>query len=1728
MPRKPTKFGTFAGVFTPSILTILGVIMYMRLGWVVGQAGLISALVIILIAHIISVSTGLSISSIATDKKIRAGGIYYILSRSLGLPMGGAIGIALFIGTALSISLYLVGFAESFLGIEPIREFLGLEQDVNGYRIIGTAAILILVVLAFISTSLAIKTQFYILGAIVLSLVSIGVGFYLNADLAPETALLTQAPEKIPLELVFAIFFPAVTGFTAGVAMSGDLKNPKSSIPVGTLVSIATGLLVYVALAIGLAFFVNRELLLTDKNFLLRIAWFSPFVIAGIWGATLSSAMGGILGGPRILQAISADRITPKLFAKTYGKDNEPRVALIFIFLIAEAGILIGELNVIAGIVSMFYLASYGFINLAFFLESWASTDFRPSFKVNRFVGFIGFIAAFGVMFKLDMLSMFASLIIMWGLYFYLKRRKFKSNYGDVWQSVYSSIVRTALHKMDKQESEDRNWKPNIILFSGGTQKRPHLLEFGKCIVGKHGVMSNFDLIENKNANVLFPKRKQSLPVEDTDFGIFTRKKTVRDIYEGIETISGIYGFSGFEPNTILLGWARQTQNPERFVQTLNTLFNLDLNVLLLDYDKDAGFGNYNKVDIWWKDVSNQGNLALSLTKLILLSGHWQHAKVRLMIVNSKNEFSNSILIRAEHLIEGMRIAAEVKVINNEIEQESLYEIMLSESKTTDLVIVGVPDIIKGKESEYVEATNNLLHKIGTVLLIKSSSTFKNLSLGMHSERSTYISDNIAIEPEIEKGASSIKFPEKEELKTEFESQYEVFTRIIDDFQNDYIIPSFKYNANKTSIIEKNLSDTISALTSDTFLNTSLEKQIKIIATLKTNFFVRSVKILEELQKTILDIQKNNLENGLGNFIKRIQNTIAIIPSRKSITLFKNDFEPNVADPYNAGLYKKAKRKLRSNKKLNKGINYNLKLRKLFNSELPENVLKSMYEGIEKLGHQKIYYIVEFLKLIYTLDKAFETFEQKKGKKISTKNISAVKQEVNEIMNRISKSNAESQKLLSGELYNQLASIFTELSTISNKVPTNYFIKDYPSVRIKNILNKIYETPDYLTSKQDLLLTSTTIEIKFLLIKYRLCRIVNETIAEIKKKIEELVNDKVTDLQKLLEEYNASLKKSKSGEFKLQQNSLQIADKNTLQLQIDRIADKAFRNIKSVIDKLPKSSELLSIDAYNDLTNLIFEDTETVKISTFQLVDFYVQNNLLEPLVNITSSLSEDLNNHIIKIKDAVRRVSFGDTKPDVLFEETERIYEKDDYSLFVNDQIDIVNEELHRINEKMEEVEKNLKKQIVLTNDELSIYRLLKNPDKYKRYLKKADVSKKVSIYRQKVKKLKLFIQKQKAYIWYKQSDAILFARKITEKEEPAASLVNTLLNIKDSISPSEDTLNKLPFYYQQLFLRKYNYQSEFWFNRKPEINEIKKAIARHKNGHSGAILIRGERNSGKTFFANLVASTMFNNQNVYYIPAAPAGSINETVLLKTIQDTSGLKGSLLNIFSKLPENAFIIFDNLELWWEKSENGTEVIKILGDLVQRFGSRYMFLFTVNKESYSIINEMSNIENYFLNIIDLPPFNSEGLQEIIMFRHKSSGFELKNADNPNKKIHNTDLAKLFSRYFNFSKGNVGVTLLAWVANIIEVHDKKITICQPQIPDVSVLKSIEPDLLVYLSLFIIHKRIDINKMQRITLDTKEKVEENLLFLKRAGLIIETAGQIYELDNYLYMHVKNVLLD
>lgn len=716
------KFRTFEGVFTPSILTILGVIMYMRLGWVVGNAGLFGTIIIIIIAHVIAVTTGLSISSVASDKKIGAGGIYYVLSRSMGIPFGGSIGIALYVGTAFSIALYLVGFAESLNG------YFGFGMSINDIRLTGTLALIALTILALISTSVALKAQFFILAAIAISLISIFLG---SSEYAPETIHLFSDESSVPLEVVFAVFFPAVTGFTAGIAMSGDLKNSKKSIPLGTLSAIGVGLLIYLSLAIFIAFSVNSEVLKTDYNFLMKMALFSPAVVAGIWGATLSSALGGILGGPRILQAMSIDKVTPKIFGKGKGKNDEPVNALFMVFIIAEAGILIGELDVIARVVSMFYLTAYAFINISYFLESWANPDFQPTFKIKRWIGLLGFVACFAVMFKLDMLAMIGAFAIVAILYFSLQRKEVKLQSNDVWRSVWENVVNKGLKKIDAQVNENSNWNPNIILFSGRSEHQNYLLELCKTVSGRTGIVTNFKLILDKE-NTKPLKRTEQVIRDGTfaDLGIFARQVKVDNIYTGITNIATTFGFSGVEPNSIMMGWPKGLENSVEYSRMTQTLLHLDYNLLYLDFDKKAKFGKYHTVDLWWRETdSKNAEMMLNIARFIIASPRWNDTKIRVLFINNNNVNVDIIHSKISELVEDLRVNVDIEIINNAVEQKPFYSLIKQHSETTDLTIIGIPDYKIEKQAEFVLKTNDLFETIGSTLLVKAANNFNVLDL---------------------------------------------------------------------------------------------------------------------------------------------------------------------------------------------------------------------------------------------------------------------------------------------------------------------------------------------------------------------------------------------------------------------------------------------------------------------------------------------------------------------------------------------------------------------------------------------------------------------------------------------------------------------------------------------------------------------------------------------------------------------------------------------------------------------------------------------------------------------------------------------------------------------------------------------------------------------------------------------------------------------------------------
>ncbi|NNK69177.1 MAG: amino acid permease, partial [Flavobacteriaceae bacterium] len=356
-------FGTFGGVFTPTLLTILGVIMYLRMGWVVGNAGLLGAWLIIIISFLITLCTALSMSAITTNIRIGAGGAYAIISQALGLEVGGSLGIPRYISQGLAVTMYIFGFREGWLGIFPAHDPFLVDLAVFG----------VLITIAYISANLAIKTQFIIMGVIVLSLISIVLAAYHGSMEIPLQDAVKWGTFKGSVEndfggssfwVVFAVFFPAATGIMAGANMSGELKDPKRSIPVGTLWAIGVSFIIYMILAFWLAKTATEEELLTNYNIIVEKAFNGPLIIAGILGATFSSALASLVGSSRILYAMGEHRVLPysKFLAGT-SRSGQPRNAMIVTGILIFGTMLLRNINAVAPLVTLFFLVTYAMIN---------------------------------------------------------------------------------------------------------------------------------------------------------------------------------------------------------------------------------------------------------------------------------------------------------------------------------------------------------------------------------------------------------------------------------------------------------------------------------------------------------------------------------------------------------------------------------------------------------------------------------------------------------------------------------------------------------------------------------------------------------------------------------------------------------------------------------------------------------------------------------------------------------------------------------------------------------------------------------------------------------------------------------------------------------------------------------------------------------------------------------------------------------------------------------------------------------------------------------------------------------------------------------------------------------------------------------------------------------------------------------------------------------------------
>jgi solute carrier family 12 (sodium/potassium/chloride transporter), member 2 len=709
-----TGFGTFAGVFTPSILTILGVILYLRVGWVVGNVGLLGALLIVGLAHLISLTTGFSVASIATNRTVRTGGAYFMISRSLGPAAGAALGIPLYLAQAISVTFYIIGFTESLSQLAP-----SLDP-----RILGSVTCVALGLISYRSAATAIRVQYFVMAAIGLSLVSIFMGGSPN----PPAGISWWNTGGASFAEVFAVFFPAVTGIMAGVSLSGDLKDPRRSLPIGTIAAILVGMVIYVSLPIWLALNYDSQTLTSRLDVVWLVSRIPALIYVGIWGATLSSALGSFLAAPRTLQALARDRIGFSIFARGHGPNNEPRLGLILTFVLAEAGILLGSLDMIAPILTMFFLATYGVTNLAFGLEEWASSpNFRPAFRVPSWVGLLGALACFYVMSIINLLAMLVALLICLGIYLTAKRRLLDTTYGDARHGLWSALVLTSLQQLRRTRFHGLNWRPHLVVLAGNLAKRSYLLELGSAIVQDRGMVTYLHLLKGTVAQEA-SRRREILKVLEHQFiedypHVFCRVDIVDDVYRGaVSSVMG-QGLGVMEPNTVILGWLTKPERAGAYARMLGDLLNLDRSLLVVHFDPERGYGMGRRIDIWWRGLRSNGALMLMLAFLLNSHERFHHASIRVITAVEEERQQSEAEARLQDILLKSRLDITSRVLLRN--HRPIHEIMREESRESDLALVGLQLPRSPEEAAgFVEQYARILESLPTTILVGSAPSF--------------------------------------------------------------------------------------------------------------------------------------------------------------------------------------------------------------------------------------------------------------------------------------------------------------------------------------------------------------------------------------------------------------------------------------------------------------------------------------------------------------------------------------------------------------------------------------------------------------------------------------------------------------------------------------------------------------------------------------------------------------------------------------------------------------------------------------------------------------------------------------------------------------------------------------------------------------------------------------------------------------------------------------------
>ncbi|KAI1765953.1 amino acid permease-domain-containing protein [Hypoxylon sp. FL1150] len=575
-PGKKAKLSLTAGVFVPVVLNIISILMFLRFGSIMGRIGFLGMLGLLVISYIVDYITTLSLSAIASNGEVKGGGAYYLISRSLGPEFGGSIGLLFYLAQVVNTSLNIVGL------INCLKLNLGSLMP-DGYwesYALQTCALVICTALSLAGRALFVQASGVLFIILIVAIISIPISAIARSPFKDVTTGLeftgwsldtiqsnlfphTDGPTYHGIDTfreLFGILFSATSGIFAGASMSGDLRDPSKAIPKGTLWAMAATFVLYLLVILSMAFSVTHPSFLRDTNVISAMSIWPPLILAGECATTFFSALMGIIGGSKLLQALGRDKLLPGLYI--FGKGNsrdDPILAILVTYIIAQVA-LFADLNQIATFISISYLMTFFVMNLAcFLLKIGSAPNFRPAFKIFSWhTAFAGSVLSAAAMFFVDETYAAAAICVLIFLFLIIHFMSPPKHWGDVSQNLIYHQVRKYLLRLKPEHI--KFWRPQIILLVNDPRHHTRLIQFCNSLKkGSLFILGHVIVTDDFGSGIHEAKLQQSAWYryisEFSKIKAFVQLTMSPSIVWGARNLILSAGLGGMRPNIAVLGF---------------------------------------------------------------------------------------------------------------------------------------------------------------------------------------------------------------------------------------------------------------------------------------------------------------------------------------------------------------------------------------------------------------------------------------------------------------------------------------------------------------------------------------------------------------------------------------------------------------------------------------------------------------------------------------------------------------------------------------------------------------------------------------------------------------------------------------------------------------------------------------------------------------------------------------------------------------------------------------------------------------------------------------------------------------------------------------------------------------------------------------------------------------------------------------------------------------------